>query len=102
MVGRVLPIEIPDEEIAEFCRRNHIRRLSFSGSVLRDDFGPESDIDVLVEFEEDHRPGLAFFGMGDELAEILRLRVDFLTESWIHERFLRRVREEAREIYVAA
>ena len=48
--GRVR-IEVPSERIAEFCRRNHIRRLAFFGSVLRDDFRPESDVDVLVEFE---------------------------------------------------
>ena len=41
----------PREEIAEFCRRNHVRRLALFGSVLRSDFSPESDVDVLVEFE---------------------------------------------------
>jgi uncharacterized protein len=54
-------ISIDKEKIADFCRRHHIRRLSLFGSVLRDDFGPESDVDVLVEFEPDHIPGLAFF-----------------------------------------
>ncbi|UCG44498.1 MAG: nucleotidyltransferase domain-containing protein, partial [candidate division WOR-3 bacterium] len=44
-------VEVDQERIAEFCRRHHIRRLSLFGSVLRDDFGPESDIDALVEFE---------------------------------------------------
>ena len=44
-------IAIPEEQLADFCRRNHIRRLSLFGSVLRDDFTPESDVDVLVEFE---------------------------------------------------
>ena len=47
-----LRIRIPRKKLAEFCRRNHIRKLAFFGSVLRDDFGPESDIDVLVEFEQ--------------------------------------------------
>ncbi len=51
-------IQTDKEEIAAFCRRNHIRRLSFFGSVLRDDFGPESDVDVLVEFDPDNVPGL--------------------------------------------
>jgi len=51
-------IEIPQGRIAEFCRRHHIRRLAFFGSLLRSDFRPESDIDVLVEFEEGHVPGL--------------------------------------------
>jgi len=49
------------ERISEFCRRHHIRRLALFGSVLRADFGPASDVDVLVEFEPDHVPGLAFF-----------------------------------------
>ena len=53
-------IQIDRETLADFCRRNHIRRLAFFGSVLRDDFGPDSDIDVLVEFETGHVPGLAF------------------------------------------
>ena len=51
-------IDIPKEKIAEFCRRNHIRRLALFGSVLRDDFTPQSDVDVLVEFEPDARVGL--------------------------------------------
>ena len=44
--------------LAEFCRKHHIRRLALFGSALRDDFGPESDVDVLVEFELSHTPGL--------------------------------------------
>ncbi len=60
-------IEIPDEEVAEFCRRHRIRRLSLFGSILRQDFGPNSDVDVLVEFQPGATPGLAFFAMQDEL-----------------------------------
>jgi predicted nucleotidyltransferase len=56
-------IEIPKEKIGAFCRRHHIRKFSLFGSVLREDFRPGSDIDVLVEFEPGHIPGLAFFGM---------------------------------------
>ncbi len=51
-----LRISIPEEKLVEFCRRNHIRKLSFFGSVLSDAFGPESDVDVLVEFEPGHTP----------------------------------------------
>jgi uncharacterized protein len=54
-------IQIPQKEIAEFCERHHIIRMALFGSVLRDDFGPESDVDVIVEFHPDHIPGLAFF-----------------------------------------
>lgn len=46
-------IDIPQDKIAEFCRRNRIRKLALFGSVLRDDFTPQSDVDVLVEFEPD-------------------------------------------------
>ena len=56
-------IEVPAERIAEFCRRHHIRRLALFGSVLRDDFTPESDVDMLVEFEPGKIPGFAFFGL---------------------------------------
>ena len=67
-------------EIAEFCRRHHIRRLSLFGSILRDDFRPDSDVDVLVEFEADHVPG--FFGLFDlqeELSALFGRRVDLRT-----------------------
>jgi hypothetical protein len=64
--------DIPKDLIAEFCRKHHIRRLSIFGSYLREDFGPESDIDFLVEFEPEHIPGLIkFAGMERELSELL-------------------------------
>lgn len=56
-------IEISHNKIVDFCRRHHIRKLSLFGSVLRDDFGSDSNIDVLVEFEPGHIPGFAFFGI---------------------------------------
>lgn len=58
-------IEIPRDRLAEFCQRNQIRRLALFGSVLRDDFMPESDGDVLVEFEPDARVGFTFITMQD-------------------------------------
>jgi len=70
---------LSQREMADFCRRNHIRRLSLFGSALRDDFSPVSDLDVLVEFEPDHIPGLAFFAMQDELSALLQRRVDLNT-----------------------
>lgn len=72
-------IEIPKKKIAEFCHKHHIRKLAFFGSILRDDFGPNSDVDVLVEFEPGHTPGLAFVSMADELEKILGREVDLLT-----------------------
>ena len=72
-------IDIPKDEIAAFCQRNHIRRMALFGSVLRDDFTPESDVDVLVEFEPSQTPGLEFMTMQDELSEILGRQVDLHT-----------------------
>lgn len=95
-------IHIPEDKIVEFCRRNGIRCLSLFGSVLRDDFTPESDIDVLVEFKPGQTPGLAFFGsMPDDLSEILRHRVDLNTPQCLSPYFRQRVLEEAEVIYVA-
>ena len=72
-------IDIPKAELAEFCRHNHIRRLALFGSVLRDDFRPNSDVDVLVEFEPGQTPGLRFFDMEIELSEMLGRKVDLVT-----------------------
>lgn len=80
--ARELAIPIPHERIAEFCRKWGIRKLSFFGSVVRDDFDPErSDVDVLVEFKPDCTPGLEFFGtIPSELSAILGGRkVDMMT-----------------------
>ena len=74
-------IQIDRKKIAEFCRRNHIKRLAFFGSVLRDDFRPDSDVDMLVEFDPGHVPGLAFYGMEIELSEILGRKVDLRTPA---------------------
>jgi predicted nucleotidyltransferase len=75
-----LAIEIPEHKIREFCRHNGIRKLSMFGSVLRDDFNPESDVDILVEFDEDAKPGFfRLMRMQDELTEILGRTVDLRT-----------------------
>jgi len=74
-------IFLSKDKIANFCRRNHIRKLSFFGSVLREDFGPESDVDVLVEFEPGHVPGFfRLFDIEEELSSLLGgRRVDLRT-----------------------
>jgi predicted nucleotidyltransferase len=97
-----LPIAIPLEQITDFCRRNHIRRLALFGSVLRDDFRPESDVDVLVEFEPGRTPGLAFFRMQDDLSRLLGRRVDLSTPNSLSRYFRDEVLREARTLYVAA
>ena len=98
-----LPIQIDREKIAEFCRARGIRRLSLFGSVLRDDFDPaRSDVDVLAEFAPGIRPGLKFFGYGEELAEIVGHKVDFNTEAWLSKYFRDEVVREAVPIYEQA
>ena len=73
-------IEMPKDEVSSFCRRNHIRRLSVFGSALRDDFGPDSDVDVLVEFDQSARIGLlGLAALEIELGEILGRKVDIRT-----------------------
>lgn len=95
-------IAIDWEKLADFCRRNHIHRLAMFGSVLRDDFRPESDIDVLVEFEPGHVPGLRFFALERELSEILGRQVDLNTPSFLSPYFRGRILAEAQVQYVAS
>ena len=95
-------IAINRDRLAEFCRRNHIRRLALFGSVLRDDFRPDSDVDVLVEFEPGRIPGLRFFTLERELSEILGRKVDLKTPNFLSPYFRGRVMAEAEVQYVAA
>jgi predicted nucleotidyltransferase len=74
-------IKIPRTRIAGFCRRHHIRELSLFGSVLRDDFRQDSDVDVLVEFEPGHTPGWDIVSMEDELSSILARKADMHTRN---------------------
>jgi predicted nucleotidyltransferase len=95
-------IDIPKEQIAEFCRWNHIRRLALFGSVLRDDFSPDSDVDVLVEFEPGTRVGLRFFALGLELSRIIGHKVDLNTPGFLSRCFRDQVLAEAEAQYDAA
>jgi uncharacterized protein len=95
-------IAIDRERVAAFCRRHHIRRLALFGSVLRDDFTAESDVDVLVEFEPGHVPGLAFFAMQNELSAILGRTVDLNTPGFLSRYFRDEVLAEAETQYGAA
>lgn len=73
-------LTIPQEKIADFCQRHHIRKLALFGSVLRDDFRPDSDVDVLVEFEPGHTVGLLrMAGLEIELSEVLGRKADLRT-----------------------
>jgi len=95
-------IEIPQPKIAEFCRRNHIRRLAIFGSALRADFDEESDIDVLVEFDPQHIPGL--FGIARMERELSALwggrKVDLRTPEDLSRYFRQQVIQEAEVQYV--
>lgn len=95
-------IRVPRKKLAEFCKRNHITKLAFFGSVLRKDFRPDSDIDVLVEFEPGHVPGFAFFGMQEELSEILGSKVDLHTPASLSQYFRDQVVKEAQVRYAAS
>ena len=95
-----IPIDL--DKIADFCRRHHIRRLSLFGSVLRDDFGPESDVDVLVDFEPGHTPGLAFFSMEEELSRIIGRKVDLNTLRFLSPYIRDRIERESEVQYVTA
>ena len=94
-------IHVPKGHIAEFCRRNHVRRLALYGSVLRHDFTEHSDVDVLVEFEPDHVPGLfAIARMERELSELLGGRkVDLRTPEDLSRYFRGQVLAEAEVQY---
>ena len=96
-------IEVPQERIADFCRRHHIRKLSFFGSVLRNDFAPASDVDVLVEFEQGAQVGLiTLSGMEIELSGILGRKVDLNTEGFLSPYFREEVLQEAAPAYEQA
>ena len=96
-----LHVATDSKQLAAFCQRHHIRKLGFFGSVLRDDFGPRSDVDVLVEFEPEHVPGLAFFAMEGELSEIIGRKVDLHTPRSLNRYFRDQVLAEAQTQYVA-
>lgn len=93
---------LPRERLAEFCTRHHIARLSLFGSILTDDFGPESDIDVLVEFLPGQGPSLlGFAGMQVELASMLNREVHLHTPAMLDPRWRDQVTHEARVQYAA-
>ncbi len=94
-------IQLPEGEIADLCRRHHIVKLALFGSVLRDDFGPNSDVDVLVEFETDKTPGLTFFAIQDELSELIGHPIELDTPAGLSPYFRDEVLRTAEVVYVA-
>lgn len=91
-----IQIDIPHDKVSEFCKRNHIRKLSLFGSVLRDDFSEHSDVDVLIEFESGH--GTGYFGlarMERDLSAILGRKVDLRTPQELSRYFRDEVLSQA-------
>lgn len=100
-MNRKLPIEIPSDKVASFCDQYHILKLSLFGSILREDFNSDSDIDVLVQFEPNHVPGLIrLAGMEIALTEILVRKVDLRTPEDLSHRFRQKVLDLALVQYV--
>ena len=96
-------IDVPKDQIADFCKRHDIRKLSLFGSVLRDSFDSDSDVDVLVEFEPGTRMGLIrLAGLQLELEEILGRRVDLNTPGFLSEYYRDTILAEAEAQYHAA
>lgn len=95
-------IEFDSAKIADFCRRHGIRKLSLFGSILRDDFGPDSDVDVLVEFGPEGTPSLLDLGgMLMELTEMLGRQVDLKTWGFLSDRVRQHVERERQVQYAA-
>lgn len=96
-------VSIDRDALSAFCRRHHITRLALFGSVLRDDFRPDSDVDVLVEFQAGHVPGLNFISIEREFSELLHgRRVDMVTPKFLNARIRELVLSSAEPLYVAA
>lgn len=96
-------LNISKNQLAKFCKKNHITKLSLFGSSLRDDFRPDSDVDVLVEFEPEAHVGLiGFAGLELELSEILGRKVDLNTPAFISKYYRESILAEAEVQYDAA
>jgi predicted nucleotidyltransferase len=101
-VEEILLIQIPKQQIDKFCKQNHIKRLSFFGSVLRDDFSSKSDIDILVEFDPAHIPSFfQLIKLEEELSIIFKTKkVDLRTPMDLSRYFRNDVLAKAKVIYV--
>jgi predicted nucleotidyltransferase len=97
-VSAAIPID--RVAIARLCRRHHIRRLSLFGSVLRPDFSPASDVDVLVDFEPGHTVGFRIFEIEEGLSRLVGgRRVDLVNRKYLNPRLRERVLEEEEALY---
>lgn len=96
-----IQIAIDLDRIADFCQRHHIRSLAVFGSALREDFRPDSDVDVLVQFEDTYTPGWELFDLEDELSAIVGRRVDLNTPGFLSRSFRQHVLDAAQVLYAA-
>jgi uncharacterized protein len=96
-------VDLPFEEIRAICQRHHVRELSLFGSVLRDHFGPASDVDFLVEFQPEVRIGFIELGrLEQELAEMLERNVDLVTKRSVRPELREEILGSPRVLYEAA
>jgi predicted nucleotidyltransferase len=93
---------IPPNLIEPFCRKHHIRNLAVFGSFARNDFHPDSDVDILVDFEPGYVPGFDFFLMEAELSKLLGSKVDLQTASFLSPSFRQSALSEAVTVYEQA
>ena len=95
-------VHLDEKELVPFCRQHHITRLSFFGSVLRDDFTPQSDIDMLVEFDPEAQPGWEIVDIQKEFSSFFDGRpVDFVNPKYLNRRLKDRVLASAEVVYAA-
>lgn len=100
-----IKIHVPRKQLVDFCLKNRIKKLAFFGSVLRDDFSPQSDVDVLVEFEDGKTPGFAFFELQEELKVLFNRDVDLHTFKGVETNrnpFRRKAILESAQVYYVA
>ena len=101
-VMRLNGVDIPEDRLAQFCRRHEVVRLAFFGSILREDFRADSDVDVLVEFATERGPGLfGFAGMQIELTEMLGRPVHLHTAAMLGPTCRANVTQSAAVAYAA-
>jgi predicted nucleotidyltransferase len=96
---RSLPIKIESNSLEPLCQQYHIRKLALFGSILREDFRPDSDVDILVEFEPGHTPGFEFIDIQDQLSAIIGRTIDLNTPQDLSRYFREQVLAEAEVIY---
>ena len=95
-------LEFSRDELVAICRRRAVKRLALFGSVLRDDFGPDSDVDVIVEFDPDAPDDADILPIFDELAELFGGRtIDLVEVEFLNPRMKKALQRDVEELYAA-